>query len=627
MARGPAEAAPPLHPKARQPRLRRRARAAVVAFAASTALVAWAGTAAAHAQLESADPGPSSVLAVPPRQVLLHFGEPVTADAGSLRVLDPSGRRVDAGGARHPGTDSTSVVVPLDPGLGRGTYIVAWRVISADSHPVHGAYTFSVGTAAGERAAAAEATRIATQSGSTAVGVLFGVVRFAAFAALLVLVGLAVVVRLAWPAGGRSRRVRRILVWSWAVLAATTVAAVLLQGPYGSALPLGDALRPSLVAEVLRTRFGEVQVLRLVLLLVAAPVLLAVAGRWRQPAGPTADGIDGTPGAPDGTPAPEAPVGGAGLAAAVCLLGVALLATAGLAGHAATGSSPAVGLALDVVHLAAASVWLGGLVLLATFLVGRPDGPAVPADPLDVTLHVSSLAFVAVVTVVGTGVAQAFRQVGSAYALFHTTYGRALLVKVGLVVVLIALGGLSRRVLHRATGGTDGVGSSGGTDGTGSSDGSEGSGSRPASVGLGRLRRTVVAELLVVAAVLSATAVLVDAVPARQAVSLPFSTSWTTLGVQVNAVVSPARVGPGNVLHLYVLGPTGTPRAVPELDASLSLPSASIGPIAVPLRLVGPGHYADERLDLPAAGTWVLEVTVRTTAIDEDVVRASFGVH
>ena len=399
-------------------------------------LAAWAGPAAAHAQLETSDPAPGTVLPVPPHQVVLRFSEPVTADPGALRVLAPSGRRVDAGGAHHPGADAGAVAVALDAGLGRGTYIVAWRVVSADSHPVHGAFTFSVGTAAGAKAAAAEADTIAARSGSPVVGVAVGLVRFAAFAALLVLVGLAVLVRLAWPGGGRSRRVRRLLAGSWAVLAATTVLAVLLQGPYASALPLADALRPSLVSGVLHTRLGQVAVVRAALLLLAVPVLLAVADRSGRRGG--------------GSRRPR----GGGLTLLVCLVGLALLATAGLAGHAATGTSPAVGLVVDVAHLAAASLWIGGLVLLATFLVRAPAVGAseLPADSAGVAGRVSSLAFAGVVVVVASGVAQSLRQVGSVYGLLHTDFGRTLLVKVGLVVLLVVLGGLSRRILHRSRG-------------------------------------------------------------------------------------------------------------------------------------------------------------------------------
>ena len=112
-------------------------------------LVTTAVPAGAHAQLESTDPVQGSVVLVAPTQVVLHFGEPVEIDFGSLRVLGPDGRRVDSGGTHHPDGDSHAVAISLPAHLPRGTYVVAWRVISADSHPVHGAFVFSVGTASG----------------------------------------------------------------------------------------------------------------------------------------------------------------------------------------------------------------------------------------------------------------------------------------------------------------------------------------------------------------------------------------------------------------------------------------------------------------------------------------------
>ena len=144
---------------------------------------------------------------------------------------------------------------------------------------------------------------------------------------------------------------------------------------------------------------------------------------------------------------------------------------------------------------------------------------------------------------------------------------------------------------------------------------------------LGTLRRTVLAEIAIALAVLAVTALLVNAVPAKQAADLPFSTSFTTLGVQVNAIVSPARAGAGNQVHIYVLSGQGTPKAIPELDASLSLPAQNLGPLSVPLVVGGPGHYYATNVDIPVAGTWILKITVRTDAIDEQVVSATLPVH
>ena len=65
---------------------------------------------------------------------------------------------------------------------------------------------------------------------------------------------------------------------------------------------------------------------------------------------------------------------------------------------------------------------------------------------------------------------------------------------------------------------------------------------------------------------------------------------------------------------------------MPELDLSLSLPSESIGPLTIPLTLEGPGHYYADNVDIPVAGSWVMKLTVRTDAIDEQEVTTTVPV-
>ncbi len=556
-------------------------------------LVAWAGPASAHAQLESSDPAPQSVLLLAPTEVVLHFGEPVTVDAGSIRVLSSDSRRVDSGGTHHLAGDSHGIATSLPAGLPRGTYVVAWRVISADSHPVHGAFVFSVGSDKGAARASAEATALADRSGSPVVGALYWLVRLLVFGGLLVLVGLALMVALAWKPGGSTRRVGIVLWASWWVLTVATVLAVAVQGIYAAALPFGDIVRPSLVTGVLHTRFGGLAVVRLALLAGCIVVLRGIQdragrgpGRWRW----------------------ILPVG--------AILGLALVSTVSLAGHAPAGVAPAWGLTLDVFHLVAASVWSGGLVLLAVVLI-RPDAPeGQPDDLARVTRMVSACALGAVAVVVATGTLQSIRQVGSIYALVNTPYGRILIVKIILVIGMIALGAISRRLVHGGWGLRRGDRSEElpvtAAQGCGHQE------TRPTRSG--RLRRSVVAELAVALAVLGVTALLVNSVPASQAAARPFSTSFNTLGVQVNVVMDPARTGPVNRIHIYVLSSAGTPKAVPELDASLSLEAEHLGPLQVPLRVGGPGHYYATHVDIPVAGRWTLTITVRTDAIDEEVV-------
>lgn len=111
---------------------------------AATGLVVLAPAASAHAQLVSSDPADGSVVAKAPEQVRLTFSEGVSVTLGSVRVFDHKGKRVDAGDSRR-GTTSRQVVVGLKPNLPKGTYLVAWRAVSADTHPVHGGFVYSVG--------------------------------------------------------------------------------------------------------------------------------------------------------------------------------------------------------------------------------------------------------------------------------------------------------------------------------------------------------------------------------------------------------------------------------------------------------------------------------------------------
>ncbi|HEV3212141.1 MAG TPA: copper resistance protein CopC [Acidimicrobiales bacterium] len=550
-------------------------RLAAVAGAALVVVATWAAPASAHAQLLSTTPVAGSVVQHSPPQVVLRFGEPVEIDFGSIRVYDAAGARVDLGGTHYASHDDSAVALPL-PHLADGAYVVAWRVISADSHPVHGAFIFSVGTSKGLPRASTLATALANAGGSTTVGVAYWLVRLAAFAGLLCLVGIAAITLAAAAPALSSRRIRRWLWASFGLLAVMTIAGVAIQGPYAAALPLTDALRPSLLREVLATRFGRVEALRALLLAIAAPLLVWLTSRRRA--------------------ASPAPLG----VAACAVVGAGLLVTPGLAGHATTGSAIAAGFVLDLAHLAAASLWLGGLVVLACLLVGgATDLGAI--DLVRSARRISTIALGAVVVVVVSGTLQAVRQVGSLDALTGTTYGRLLLVKVAVVVVLIALGALSRALLRRPVG---------------AATGDPAPDAPPRRVGL---VRSIVAELLVAAAVLGVTAALVNAPPAREQLALPYTQSFTTLGVQVNVILSPAVAGVRNTLHVYVLSPSGTPKAIPEVDATLSYPADQLGPLDVPLTIAGIGHYRSRDVTFLAAGTWVLTVTVRTTPIDEQV--------
>lgn len=558
-------------PTPRDPRRAVVGRRVLASAAAVLVVVAvWAAPASAHARLVSTTPAAGSIVRHSPPEVVIRFDDNVEIDFGSIRVFDAAGARVDLGGTHYASADDHAIAIPL-PHLADGAYVVAWRVVSDDSHPVHGAFVFSVGTSKGLPSASALALALANEGGSTTVGVVFWFVRLGVFAGLLCLVGIGAVALAAAPSALPSRRIRRSLWASWWLLAAMTAGGVAIQGAYAAALPLTDALKPTLLREVLATRFGRVEELRVVLLALAVPLLVWLTSR---------------------RPAPRRQLG----LAACALLGAGLLATPGLAGHASTGTAVAAGFVLDLAHLGAASVWLGGLVVLTCLLVA-PTTELAEVDLPASARRISTIALVAVVVVVVSGTLQAVRQVGSLDALTSTTYGRLLLVKVGVVVVLIGLGALSRSLLRRRADATLDP-------------------SRRAA-----LARSLVAELVVAVAVLGVTAALVNAPPAREVLALPYTQSFTTLGVQVNVILSPGVAGVDNTLHLYVLSATGLPKAIPEVAASFSSPANHVGPRDVPLSIAGIGHYRARDVTFAAAGTWLLTVTVRTTRSERRVTR------
>src|SRR5438034_11096386 len=94
----------------------------------------------AHAILQESSPRNNSVARTSPSTVSLQFNEAVETAFGSIRVYDCAGGRVDSGKIVRP--SKSSVAVKIDRKLGRGSYTVTWRVISADSHPVAGAFVF-----------------------------------------------------------------------------------------------------------------------------------------------------------------------------------------------------------------------------------------------------------------------------------------------------------------------------------------------------------------------------------------------------------------------------------------------------------------------------------------------------
>lgn len=560
---------------------RRLGRLGFVAAVVGGLLLLFAPAAAAHAELLETNPANGAHFDTAPSEVRLRFSEAVSPVRGGFTVLDGNGTTVATPTASTAPGDSARVIMPLPGTLGDGVYVVNWRVMSSDSHPVHGAFVFSVGTAQ-----AAPLGDAGARSGSdSGVSFAFWLFRLLGYASLAVVIGGSFFVIACWPAGRTNRRAYRILTWAWVASLITAVGSLALQGPYVSGASLAGVVDPRLLLDTLQTSHGVLLVARLVLLGLAGVVLSGLINSADPVSRKQILIVTGT--------------------------GLLLAGTWSGTGHpAAAGSWIWAALPLDAAHLAGVSIWLGGLAILVACTLGRAGGTS-ETDAEEAVSRYSRAAAVAVVVLGGTGLLQAARELLSSGV--GTEYFSLLIFKVGAFGLLIWLAALSRGMVRRrqlavAVGG-----------------GRKGAARQARQDMLTRLRTSVRWEVGIAVVVLGLTAALVATPPGGHdhgpgtmlaGTGGPFLNALSLPGSgDVQVWVDPAKPG-NNQIVLNVRDAKGLNRDVPEVQAELRLPESNIGPLPVTLAKSGPGQFVANGVVVPVAGNWQLSVKVRSTDFD-----------
>lgn len=643
-------------------------------------LLGSAGPASAHAAVREAVPEDGSVVKSAPQHVTMTFTESVALLDDSFRVYSPDNHRVKLGEPRHADDRSDTARVDLPDGLDEGTYTVAWRVVSADSHPVSGAFTFSIGKPSPSAPAAPEdpAEHPVTSS-------LYNTGRYLAYVAAALLIGTVAFAALCRPPDTTPLRMPLVTGW-WTLLTATVVLLV-LRAPYENGSSPTTAFDLAAFTGILTGRPAIALLARVALLALTAAVLLRlsrVAHRGEPDAG------DGGPG--DRTPPAQLAVGG--------VLAVALALTWAAAEHASAGIQVPLAMTSSVLHLLATACWLGGLVALLTVLF-RAGTPL----PVATVVRFSRLAFLSVTVLVVTGLYQSWRGLGSWTALGDSAYGRVLTAKLVMTVVLLLAAALSRRwTIRLATTAATATATTARpavqatettTDVTDAADG-ETDGTAEAAVGIAGkvsaasrqrvpelvtapapgetppappvhlppdtrtspelaapapeastsevdapdryrrgLRVSVLVEAAVAAVVLLITSVLTSTLPARaEAEAAKAAESAPIAGLPAATVITiPYSVGtpggrgsvqitldPGRVgengIQAVAFAPDGALDSVPELRLSFTLEEKDVGPIDAGLTDRG-GYWATSDLTLPLPGTWTMKATIRVSDVDQ----------
>lgn len=522
-----------------------RWRIAIVGVLAAAAALVPAAPVAAHAGLESSTPSASSVLEEAPSSIVLDFDEAVEASLASIEVFDQGRAPVDVGLPEAVGGDASIVTADL-PDLGDGVYVVVWRVTSVDGHVVDGAFSFQIGT---DSDVDVDALLAELGNGATASP---AVERTLAIARLLAYVGLVLVLgAMLWGGMATDRLAMagstRGMLWSGAALFGVgSLVQFGAQAAYVAAGTAGDMIDPAAWGRIDQTSTGRALLVRIVL----AVVLAALVARWEHRATAWWRSV--------------------AVAAAV-----AALVTFPAGGHAAALTPRAVWTAVDAVHLAAVVVWLGGLLL---FTIGAPTWLR-SDEAAPVVRRFSSASAVAVPVLVVTGLAQANRLSGGLGNLTDTTWGRTLLAKVSVVVVLVAVAGVSRWLLRH---------------------------SGRASIG-----RTVAAEAVLGIVVLALSAGLVGESPRPSTERQVFTTTLASAGVIVDVTITPGGVGQ-NEMHVIVTPPGGSLTPVASVTARVSLPEQEIPDAPVDLVAEGANHYSGP-VSFALPGTWTLELIIEVS--------------
>jgi copper transport protein len=582
--------------------VRRWLLALLAALAVAVLSMLLAAPASAHTVLLGSDPANGSRLTESPTAVTLRFNEPVGLELGYLRVTDSAGQRVDNGPATHPGGVGSSVTVTLRPGLGDGSYLASYRVVSADSHPIAGTIRYVVGD--GPLGAGGGTSGSAMAPVDPAVRTGLALSHWLSFAGVGMAGGSWLVFSL-WPAGLRRRSIRRLVWAGWSLAVVGAVIEFLLEGPYAAGSGLASIGQANLLDATLHSETGQFLSLRALLLGILGMVLTALFRDDPR----------------------HVPSWGPGAAAGV---GFGIVVTFAATGHTQSATPHEVWMLVNALHLGSMIVWLGGLMVLLVAALSRGvDSAGEPMDPeldraqLSVGLPVfSRVAMACIATLAVTGTLQAWREIGSLDAIAGTRYGQLVLVKVVLFGLILGLGFLARAVVLRSTA-KPAPSEMALALASGGIAPSEPSPARATRSGLpAGLSQTMVSELVIGALVLAATAVLISQPPGKVALAAERSQprqSTVEVSAQTRALVEIEPGVHGNVRIAVRL--SGGPPAT-GITATASLPAKQLGPIPVPLQAAGPGSYTSTEVLLPAAGVWELQLTVRTSEFDSTVVVA-----
>jgi copper transport protein len=403
--------------------------AIVIATVVTLAFLGMPQQSLAHPITVNSSPKPFQSLSSSPTEVTISFTEPIELSYSTISVLAPDGSRVDKNDPHNVNGDTQSLAVSLQPNLPEGVYTVNTKVLSAvDGHVVENAFTFGIGsTPTPSTGPSGAPSKILSPAESAS--------RFPGMVGQVIVVGAAFgtlwlwkpLDRVPWLASAISsqrsvidRKMIKLVIIGAAIVIASNIAMIVVQ-----AIDINSG-----IAQAISTKFGNVWTTRMIessiLMIIAVFVYRKLSRTGALPS--------------------KAEV------LAILVMGLAVLVTSSLIAHgAATGQVAAI--LLDFFHNTAASIWIGGIILMG--FVAMPKILAVAderARAAAISILIPRFSTI-VVTILGiaiiTGPLLLFLIESDLSLTLASTYGKALAIKLALAGVMVVMGGYSQFVIQK----------------------------------------------------------------------------------------------------------------------------------------------------------------------------------
>lgn len=510
----------------------------------------------AHAYIKQSMPLENEILEKPPKEVTIQFDESIQPAFHSIKVFDSEGNRVDKENGQIDPKQPSVLKSGLKKNLSEGTYRIKWKVVSSDGHPVEGVIPFQIGTESQGTSGLHNETEGYTPKADLIM------IRWLQYLSNASYVGLLFFYMAILPKGYRKNRTAdqlflRMYGISFVLLFMSILLSLPLQATIESGLPWSEVFSFQLLENVLsNTAFGQTWIYQAAILLTLGLItsFIGMAESTKK------------------------------VIVWACFgLGIALLLTKTFTSHAAAGNNQLVKISMDFVHLLAASIWVGSLIGFAALLPWRKRAET-KQDYLLMVNRFSKWGIILVLLLTFTGVFGILLYIPTLSSLFQTAYGKVLVSKIILFLLMVILAALNFMKGKRKRG--------------------------------RGLAASIWGEFTVGLMILIISVVLTNLPTAMQSPG-PFKESKTvTHSNQVTLRVTPNRIGE-NLYEVTLKDRQGQPiKNIEQLHLTFTMPEMDMGKETVNLTKIADGKYQVQGLHFSMAGKWNVHVHVLTKSLE-----------